>query len=140
MNRENLKKLADYLSAGNTGMVFSMHDYCTSGDNDYDVDYYDPFKYTCGAVGCAVGHGPYAGIPVGVNDHTWDMYCERVFGVDEDEWDWCFSSMWRFVDNTPQGAAKRIYFMLERGVPANFVEQMQGIGYVFAEKELMIDA
>lgn len=72
----------------------------------------------CGAVACAVGHGPAAGIPV-VGDEGWNEYCERVFGVngdnDSDEYRYLFAGTWACHDNTPQGAAARIRKYLALG-------------------------
>lgn len=51
----NLKKLADYLMSGDLKAEFDMSTYDDdSGTNVLVVN--------CGTVGCAVGHGPYAGI------------------------------------------------------------------------------
>ena len=35
----------------------------------------------CGTSACAVGHGPFAGIPVRGDVDWWD-YCKRVFGIE----------------------------------------------------------
>lgn len=85
------------------------------------------FYSECGATACAVGHGPLFGIKVSPNDDTWFDYCERVFGVQDGDpvWDWLFDSEWVSIDNTPQGAAARILFLLEHGFPPrqyNYVE------------------
>src|SRR3546814_5098206 len=46
--------------------------------------------HPCGSVGCALGHGPRAGIHPVLDDDTWPDYCESQFGMrwfsDEAEW------------------------------------------------------
>lgn len=114
MNRENLKKLADYLE-GPLKADFNMSAYC-------EEFLYD--QSTCGSVGCALGHGPYAGIPK-TRYESWNRYSERAFGFSNasKEWGWIFSSRWSSVDNSPIGAAKRIRILLDEGLPANAFSQ-----------------
>ena len=104
MNRENLEKLAAYLEGGNLKARFDMITYAENGEC---------YKDTCGSVGCAIGHGPYAEIPKNPSE-TWEEYCYRVFGISwlSKEWKFCFSASWQTVDNTPRGAAKRIRWLL----------------------------
>lgn len=76
----------------------------------------------CGTSACAVGHGPAAGIPVG-NAQKWSQYCITNFIDNESNattsnmWDWCFSARWGNFDNSVHGAARRILYMIEYGVP-----------------------
>ena len=58
----------------------------------------------------------------------WLLYSERIFGIEfgTDKWDWCFSGLWHKTDNTPEGAADRIEWVLENGLPDNWLEQMCG--------------
>ena len=73
----------------------------------------NPFDFTaCGTVGCAVGHGPLAGVEVLWGDISWHSYSRRVFTKDLTEWDWCFSPDWSFTDNSPRGAGIRIKALL----------------------------
>lgn len=67
----------------------------------------------CGSVGCAIGHGPYAGIEK--TERDWLEYSERVFGIDRRavEWDYVFDDKWSAYDNTPQGAARRLQEVLD---------------------------
>src|SRR3546814_8555188 len=37
--------------------------------------------HPCGSVGCALGHGPRAGIHPVLDDDTWPDYCESQFGM-----------------------------------------------------------
>ncbi len=116
----NLRTLAAYLhgpklKARFTMTVFAITDYA---EQEEEVD--------CGTAGCAVGHGPYAGIPKRKGE-SWFAYSCRVFGlVPADDktnapaWNWCFDASWRGYDNTPEGAAKRIEWLLANGVPEGF--------------------
>jgi len=71
-------------------------------------------------------------VPTGRTYKNWESWAEysfRIFGMDEEdegEWDWCFSGDWSDVDNTNQGAAKRIVYLIEHGLPANYKNQMYG--------------
>lgn len=118
--RRNLIRLAQYLLSDDMKAKFSMEDFS---------DVPNSFLYTdCGTVGCAVGHGPYAGIPKLVNE-SWFVYSAREFGVDR--WgetylgfQWMFGGAWRVVDNSPAGAARRIVFFLIKGLPEGFDENL----------------
>lgn len=130
MNRENLEKLATYLeSLPKDYDRFDMSVYM-------DVPGSEPGVWPssmriqdapCGSVACAVGHGPAAGIPFSHEDaQCWALYGDRVFGLSEREWPWCFGYSWVNADNTPHGAAARIRYMLACGVPDNQEEQRLG--------------
>ena len=73
---------------------------------------------SCGTVACACGHGPSLGIPA-LPSEDWEDYSYRVFGLNElsYQFEWCFSGVWENHDNTPHGAAYRILYMLDQGVP-----------------------
>lgn len=120
--RRNLEKLAAYLEryAAETGhsVRFEMGQFC-------DVNhYYDSIQ--CGTIGCAVGHGPEAGVEKWM-DEWWYEYVERAFtGGDDDVYCWLFDDGWKYNDNTPLGAAKRIRWYLRHGVPDDYLEQMEG--------------
>lgn len=128
MNEGNLMKLAAYLLKGNptANADFTMRVF-------YDDDTASENSPTCGSAGCAVGHGPFAGIPKHYYE-DWVDYSARVFGwasphsvhIDDDVFDWCFSYDWADTDNTPKGAGKRILHLLRHGLPENFVEQIYG--------------
>lgn len=122
--RENLKTLAHYLMHGELkyGTRFDMRHYA-------DIDHERGYGFEdCGTVGCAIGHGPYAGIPKLVEE-TWRDYRTRVFGISayavgntamSGIYLWCVSDEWYSHDNTPQGAGIRILYMLENGLPDGF--------------------
>ncbi len=46
--------------------------------------------------------------------------------TNNDSWSWCFSPVWQRVDNTPEGAARRIEWLVEHGLPKNWDEQKYG--------------
>ena len=88
----------------------------------------------CGTVGCALGHAPLTPgletIPLDFPIHyilgepqgrqlEWDSYALRIFGIspESDAGAFIFSSGWTPVDNTPQGAAARIRYLLKHGLP-----------------------
>jgi hypothetical protein len=139
--RSNLLKLADYLEALPANYEhFNMAYYarhfggCDIGAGDggaLPATAPEKFLSNCGTIACAVGHGPAAGIPMQKSEYEaverdpvnhgidWDSYAERVFGanLDGNLWHFLFSASWRFIDNTALGAAARIRYVLERGLP-----------------------
>lgn len=110
---KNLRILAEYLLSDELKAEFSMR-YFTgysilTEDNQLD----------CGTVGCAVGHGPFAGIYKDSTE-TWGEYAVRVFGITSVStglYCWVFTSAWANYDNTAKGAGKRILYALKYGVP-----------------------
>lgn len=160
--RNNLKVLADYLANLPEDYVgFEMADFFNvlGVDEKRRLYYNDKLPYTeysaaadearkitndyaeknggvakCGAVACAIGHGPSAGFLAApsdfnsVGDIAWVMYTRRVF-LDYKDYDayqrafsWMFGGSWSRNDNTPQGAARRIRQFLTSGVPEGFDE------------------
>jgi hypothetical protein len=135
MNRDNLEKLAAYLEQ-------LPEDYSHFGMMNYMAVKQFTYPYTssahlidaCGAVACAIGHGPAAGIPRKGDYEYWSTYSHRVFDLRINEFDWCFSSTWMVVDDTPNGAAKRIRYLLEHGLPADAGPQrVCRAPYIFAK-------
>ncbi|WOF44322.1 hypothetical protein KNJ79_05165 [Sphingopyxis indica] len=107
---QNLRRLAAYL-------VALPDDY-----DEFDMSWWAddlccrPKDAVCGTVGCAGGHGPRAGIdPIPGED--WEDYIARAFGGDFKLQTYIFGSAWSYVDNTPQGAGKRILYALHNGIP-----------------------
>lgn len=123
--RANLITLKTYLSSGELKAEFDMGDYCP-----ISVGYY---ATECGSVGCAVGQGPYAGIPK-LDTETWGEYANRVFGADEHgrPFTFMFGYGWFIYDNAPEGAAERIDYALEYGIPMpkNEMEEIAHTGYI----------
>lgn len=119
MHQENLRKLADYLLKGELGSDFDMHLFTSYLDEDEAVN--------CGTSGCAAGHGPYAGIEKFATE-TWVEYVGRVFGLEwcTNECAWCFSPNWERTDNSATGAAKRILWLLDKGLPEQHEAQRRG--------------
>ena len=122
MNEVNLLRAADYIEKIPQS-VFSMRLF------RYD----DSKTHECGAVGCVVGHCTVLDAPENlpfdadgeINFYRWSG---RFFGlkVGSYGWAWCFAGRWHKVDNTPTGAAKRIRYLVENGLPENWREQMDG--------------
>lgn len=133
MNQEqekNLDKLAIYLKVGNLQTGFDMLKFREAGHE---------YKAFCGSVGCAIGHGPHAGVRKELNEN-WTNYAKRVFGVDLYEGNtfaFLFSCEWQRFDNTPEGAADRINYFLEKGLPEE-VKEMDCCSDKFFETILTI--
>ena len=116
-HENNLRQLAAYLLSGELKADFTMAIFTIKAFSLYgEVD--------CGSAGCAVGHGPYAGIEKRLGE-GWLGYSLRVFGAAWYEghtrfYEWAFDSGWVSADNTPIGAAKRIIWGLDKGIPDNY--------------------
>ena len=116
----NLEKLAAYLERGELRARFDMIRFCAV-NHKYSTE--------CGAVGCMVGHGPYAGIAKS-EDEEWNGYSKRVFAPKSDNadslWKWLFCMGWAGTDNTPEGGAARIRWTITHGLPADWSGQIVG--------------
>lgn len=136
--RENLEKLARLLEHRieppkfemNSFMSFdgywmnNLDDAFSAYSAEFDVKgNVDAVYNHCGTSACAVGHGPLAGIHIKKTE-DWSDYSTRVF-IDQYKengstaWGFLFSGEWSQYDNTPKGAAARIWYMLENGTPVN---------------------
>lgn len=120
--RQNYQELAEYLDTGITEYGFDMMHYFVKDEN------------SCRTIACAIGHAPFV---LGIDN---PFLTDST--IDESEWviehfgtydhcgspayGWCFSPDWVDVDNTPRGAAARIFYMLENGAPRNYKEQAYG--------------
>lgn len=145
-NIANLEKLRDHLAALPTDYQhFDMSTfYGHLGDNgDFSCQPSDVKPPACGTVACAVGHGPLIGIKAKEHEF-WEDYNFRAFGLyitcehgvkeEDDRWEWCFCSKWSDKDNTAQGAAKRIDYILKHGdAPKDWEQQRSGRDYIFDE-------
>lgn len=99
---------------------FEMSDFTTAGGDEAHLP-------ACGTAACAVGHGPAAGVAP-EDGESWFGYSTRCFMNEEsDEWHWCFSGGWARTDNTAHGAADRIEWLIDRGLPKN--ADYQRLGY-----------
>jgi len=65
---------------------------------------------------CILGHRKHINF-----DWVNDVRC-----ASDDETEWLFGYGWKYSDNTPIGAAKRIRYFLANGVPYNWHEQITG--------------
>jgi hypothetical protein len=113
------------------------------------------FLSNCGAVACAIGHAPAAGIPlskshIGKTEHfdwrkrktitiadiDWDAYANyNFFPTHSDAWEWCFSGEWAEFDNHHYGAAARIRYLLDKGaIPT---ESGSFCSYFYVHRELV---
>lgn len=114
MNRDNLTRLADYLDSLPQGYKHFQMDSFFAHKNGFDTSDIPkkPVPTRCGTVACAIGHGPAAGVPVG--EHTdWEEYAAANFIPISAEYYWCFAALWAHYDDTPQGAAARIRYLLD---------------------------
>ena len=104
MNREKLQQLSDALH--NTTVLpdfdFHMSKYGTCSDLDY----------------CVCGFANAAGI-------SSDNEIQDILN-DGDERRWVVSGYWAEVDNTREGAALRIDYLIDTGLPENWCEQING--------------
>lgn len=88
--------------------------------------------HQCETVGCLIGHctilDHFENIPKTLGDINYERWSEQFFGLKcaSREWKWCFAGEWSQTDNTPAGAAKRIRYLVNNGLPENWREQMLG--------------
>ena len=115
--RKRLRKLAEYLLTQVPQDKFDMSYYRTGGDMDH----------VCGTAGCALGWSPaimskktyYKYRSTGCSIGTmFEKISNNYLGIESDTvWSYIFSEYWAYKDNTPQGAAARIPYFLDHGVP-----------------------
>lgn len=107
---ENCKKLIAYLKSGKLKANFDMR-----GFSSFKPEI-ESKKTNCGTVGCALGHGPYAGVPKKITE-SWVDYSANAFGISQisldNKWSFIFSSAWKGFDDTPEGAANRLQIVLD---------------------------
>ena len=123
MNRENLSRMADYIETV-LQRNFNMRRFRTGQRTAHE----------CGSVGCVIGHCTILDkrpLPIlRSGDIDFDEWSEHFTGLDwfydKDEWAYLFSSDWETIDNTPTGAAKRIRYLIENGLPRNSYKQILG--------------
>ena len=122
IHRKRLKRLAEYLLTQVPEEQFDMGKYRWHKNSDQ----------ICGTAGCALGWSPaimnkrtfqkykYKNGRQGV-DTLFETISKKYFGMDTStEWYYLFSGTWACADNTPQGAAARILYLLDHGVPDCF--------------------
>jgi hypothetical protein len=121
---QNLQRLADYLwllpenySHFNMASYFLRYGRGSLNVKDLKKFIAEAKKpNVCGTVACAAGHGIAAGIRmIKADDTEWDKYVERAFTQGNGElYAWLFGGSWEEWDNTPIGAAQRIYYFLQK--------------------------
>lgn len=131
MNEKNLRILGEYLiSLPDDYKYFDMSDFCKS----LAEIRLTPNQAERGKIGDPLWHAIKAGIKPKSNraKTSWVAFCYEAMGISfcGIEGDWCFSPRWELADNSPQGAGRRILWLLEHGLPDDWHEQM------FAEAEL----
>ena len=123
---KNLRILADHLATLPAEYEsFSMANYVYQNAAD-DAGPHELSTIPCNTVACSIGHGPSAGIPVGDCESWYEYIKENLCLPKTLACDWLFSSNWTFVDNTPQGAAARIKYLLEHGLPDDYQAMQVG--------------
>jgi hypothetical protein len=120
MNKENLKLMVEHIRTIPQEM-FDMSDYRNGQAKTPE----------CDSVGCVLGHCtvldpsplPRKGFGSSIDFHAWS---DGFTGLIGNEWGWCFSGGWIGTDNTPEGAALRIEWLLKNGLPKDWCEQLLG--------------
>jgi hypothetical protein len=127
INIENLEKMAQYVE-NLPQSVFDMNHYRYG---TYGEEYH--FHKECRTTGCILGHCTILDIkplPMKENGIDFSLWCYHFTGINPflnlDIFDFLFSGKWKSQDNTPQGAAQRIRYFLEYGLPENWYQQMTG--------------
>jgi hypothetical protein len=122
--RANLVKLARFLyTEPIEARQFDMD--CFNSDG---LSVLEAVSNRCNSAGCAIGWAPNAGV-LPEQDEDWDGLCDRALIEMSDTtglWSWCFSYDWDRADNTAKGASKRILWLLVRGLPTDWHEQIYG--------------
>ena len=120
MNRENLALMPAYIRI----IRQEMFDMKSFRHGQYET-------HECDSVGCVIGHCTILDLnplPMSAFGNIDFVTWSRGFtGLLDDGWEWCFSGGWSETDNTPEGAALRIEWLLEKGVPEDWERQMEGV-------------
>lgn len=128
-NRRRLKLLANYLlNLPKNYKHFDMSRYFYAPDNylfqpinaKYELIRKD---ISCETSACALGHAPSISDTFSpINNEDWEEYCSRIFSIRPHNtlWSWLFNADWDNFDNTPTGAALRIYYYLDFDFPDEY--------------------
>lgn len=150
MNRKNLEILVAGLRTVPENK-FTMATFCTKDGEDHQTEYIrkdtDIKEHMCGSSACVVGWSPtFKGLEVidadfyfsksnsiFYNPHgtlSYTEYSNRLFELDEEQWEWCFGGDWDQHDNSIDGAIKRINYMLKNDIPNNFEDSHYASSFV----------
>lgn len=132
MNKENLQRMADHIRTVPQEM-FHMRCYRGIIKDDELIDASDCFSAVeCETLGCIIGHSLVLAPELVVKNEKgviqYADWSEEFTGIvwASSEWYWCFSFDWEYLDNTPEGAALRIEWLINHGLPKNSGIQMIG--------------
>ncbi len=130
MNRENLANMAEYIKTVPPGFVDMIRFRET---NVRDILAKVEQTHKCNTIGCIIGHCTILDLEENLPRHwngdiDFTVWSKQFTGLmpSSDEWKYLFGANWSTVDNTPEGAAKRIYYFLEHGLPATWKDEMNG--------------
>ena len=122
MNKKNLLRMADHIEK--------------VPQERFNPEIYrgrsDDFTPECNSVGCTIGHcailDKWENVPRNdfgnIQFFTWSRQFTGVMSLSE--WKYLFDPNWHKTDNTPTGAAKRIRYFVENGLPEDWEEQING--------------
>ena len=126
IHKQRLKRLAEYLLTKVPREKFDMA-FFRNGEHN---------RHICSTAGCALGWAPAIMLPSTHRKYLrseevyesinklYHIIGEKYFGIepfhDSEIWDYLFSYSWSRIDNTPQGAAARILYFLDHGIPNLF--------------------
>ena len=139
--RANLEKLYAHLALVPADR-FDMSEFARLIDEDDEsfelVELEDHTNIDCGTICCMVGRGPSAGIAPQAHHESWHQYAAEAFGAPwarlsnttnkhpTAAWSWLFDYSWAKIDNTVDGGRRRLRLALDKGIPANYVDQRIG--------------
>lgn len=125
INKENLLRMADHIEKVPQEM-FDMDIFRSGSLNPRE----------CKSVGCVIGHctildtekniGKFRYSWGGINFFEWSKGFTGINDEADDIWQYLFGEIWVFSDNTPAGAAARIRYFVENGLPETWQEEMRG--------------
>lgn len=141
--RQRLANIADFIETV-PQENFHMELYLNDNKDEYasirNIELIDELlTHECDAVGCIVGltvlHRREIGIKIATQSSTSDPKVREIcWRGTRDMWsghnaelsEYLFNVDWKYIDNDPKNAAKRIRYVLKNGLPDNWQEQMSG--------------
>ncbi len=105
----------------------ARHLVIASSEPPWDPTLFDMGETAIDMATGALGHAPRAGIAAAAGE-TWQSYAARCFAAEFDSphEGWLFSRRWSTTDNTPTGAALRLMYVLDYGVPFDWESIIEG--------------